>query len=102
MSEFKGTPGPWKLMPFSDSLRIDSQSSIVAFGADKDNLSMVYQGEDLTVKWEEERANAQLIAAAPELLEALKACLSWVNNGIARGAHVKAQAAITKALGETK
>jgi hypothetical protein len=125
MSEFKGTPGPWRLMPFSDSLRIDSQRSIVAFGADKDNLCMVCQGEDLMAKWEEERANAQLIAAAPELLKCLTdgttvnlpELLDWVAD---RMVHVYGEnenidfvltlrhrasvcrTAIAKALGETK
>lgn len=123
MNEFKGTPGPWRLMPFSDSLRIDSQNSIVAFGADKGNLSMVCQGGDLMSKWEEERANAQLIATAPELLEALQQLLAdsesdqvtldaeygmarnideIEKNGDLPASIVMARKAIAKALGETK
>ena len=111
MNQFKGTPGPWKLMPFSDSLRIDSQGSIVAFGANKDNLCMVCQGEDLMAKWEEERANAQLIAAAPELLEALQSLVIDYDEfrfKTHRHHHpqnpmmLKARKAIAKALGETK
>lgn len=51
-------------------------------------------------------ANAQLIAAAPELLESLQEMVSMMDDGDEPGAggewHIKASAAITKALGETK
>ena len=48
----------------------------------------------------EREANARLIAAAPELLEALEELLAetWINGAFAD----KARAAIAKAKGETK
>lgn len=52
---------------------------------------------------EEVEANARLIAAAPDLLEALKHCVDWLNAaGIAQSMPVQkqARAAIAKATGE--
>ena len=79
MKEFKGTPGPW----YWDEEGLGNKNHIV-FGKE-------YPAE-MTSK-----ANKDLIAAAPELLEALqdlesRACI-YVNTS-------KATAAINKALGE--
>jgi len=79
MKEFKGTPGPW----YWDEEGLGSKNHIV-FGKE-------YPAE-MTSK-----ANKDLIAAAPELLEALRdlesrACI-YVNTS-------KAKSAINKALGE--
>ena len=54
--------------------------------------------DDVPQKWKEKLANAHLIAAAPELYEALNA-LRLRPNGIAEQAQAKA--ALSKALGET-
>lgn len=48
---------------------------------------------------EQAKANAHLIAAAPELLEALIECKRWV---LCKELKGKAEAAIAKALGEMK
>lgn len=79
MKEFKGTPGPWHW----DEEGLGNKNHIV-FGKE-------YPAE-MTSK-----ANKDLIAAAPELLEALcdlesRACI-YVNTS-------KAKSAIKKALGE--
>ena len=79
MKEFKGTPGPWNW----DEEGLGNKNHIV-FGKE-------YPAE-MTSK-----ANKDLIAAAPELLEALRdlesrACI-YVNTS-------KAKSAINKALGE--
>lgn len=51
----------------------------------------------------ENRANARLIAAAPDLLKALKAMLEvWEHGGIYDYPIGKARAAIAKATGETQ
>ena len=56
----KGTPGPWKIGNYPDN--------DVVFGPDGHGVAWI---EDTTASCEEE-ANARLIAAAPELLEALR------------------------------
>ena len=98
MSKFKGTPGPWRVSEkVGDFIHIRHNNNEP--GAMSLNLAHVTARSS----WAREaEANAHLIAAAPELLEALQACLSWVNNGIARDAHIKATNAIKEALGETK
>jgi hypothetical protein len=60
MSETKHTPGPWQVEDSSDWMDI--------VDADGDLIAEIEPGEC-------EKGNAQLIAAAPELLEALKAVL---------------------------
>lgn len=64
----KHTPGPWRV--FSEGRKnpgIEAKSStIVLYGDDDEDCGI--RGEDS----EEQLANARLIAAAPELLEALK------------------------------
>lgn len=98
MVEFKGTPGPWRVSEkVGDFIHIRHDNNEP--GAMSLNLTHVTARSS----WSQEaEANARLIAAAPELLEALQECLGWVNNGMARDVHNKAQAAIAKALGETK
>ena len=60
MKEFKGTSGRWN---------INKWGQIV----DENNKAIVFTGLTLAMKDNEEtKANAKLIAAAPELLEALK------------------------------
>ena len=105
MSEFKGTKGPWSI---SEGW-IDKHVSIGAERHGAIALVLSDMESDYTCseikrasKRAELSANAKLIAAAPELLEALQNCLGWVNNGIARDAHEKAVKAISKALGETE
>ncbi|HDT4632300.1 TPA: hypothetical protein QHQ25_002197 [Klebsiella pneumoniae] len=85
MQEFKGTPGPWHVSN-ENALRI------------RDDKSFVTVATAGYVTNEEELATAYLIAAAPELLEALQLMLDsqvlpvW-HQSIAR-------AAINKALGK--
>ncbi|WP_436875846.1 hypothetical protein [Siccibacter turicensis] len=108
MEEFKGTPGPWKL------LREEVDKSYIRIRGTKPGerfavanvLTPVYDdaGER---ELKETRANAQLIAAAPELLESLQNVLSaWVDEDMADitdaedNSLIKARAAIAKALGK--
>ncbi len=65
MNEFKGTPGPW----FNNETAIHACEgrSYVA-----EEMS-IHRAVDVQI------ANAQLIAAAPELLEALNMALEWID-----------------------
>ena len=95
MTQFKGTPGPWRVSEKRGDL-IDIRHENNEPGAMSLNLAQVVARQS----WlKEAEANAQLIAAAPELLEALqdlqaRACI-YVNTS-------KAKAVINKATGETK
>ena len=59
--ELKHAPGPWSIR----------QESVWSVGTDHEMTALVYGCTD-----KEEEANAHLIAAAPDLLEALKAISS--------------------------
>ncbi|UVX31701.1 hypothetical protein PRB79_gp37 [Klebsiella phage VLCpiS13d] len=90
MSEFKGTPGPWGVNIIGQHWNNKSLTQIeITFGDEGECIcDTVYKAED-----------ANLIAAAPELLKELQAlvsrCRIYVNTS-------DAQAAIAKALGESK
>uniref|UniRef100_A0A483LRH6 Uncharacterized protein n=1 Tax=Klebsiella pneumoniae TaxID=573 RepID=A0A483LRH6_KLEPN len=103
MQDFKGTPGPWHVSN-ENALRI------------RDDQSFVTVATAEYVTNEEELATAYLIAAAPELLEALQLALNAMNemgdilnfNDLAEQSKVdeltpafdKARSAINKALGK--
>jgi hypothetical protein len=75
------TPGPWKIV-YSDGsgpeyITASNQSiATLRWGCSccKDTPDSF---DDMS---EEEQANARLIAAAPELLEALEFCYTWLEN----------------------
>lgn len=98
MSEFKGTPGPW----FSgDYGGVDGVGRFVGGLPAPDGCIYIC---DIKGRSDEHLANARLIAAAPELLEALQLCEEFMSllpstgfDGLAR--IEGARAAITKALG---
>lgn len=99
MKEFKGTPGPWIA---------DKTSRAVGPVSHDDDQSY---GILIPVAWVEfdqcvgiQASNQRLIAAAPELLEALQKMLSKAYKQNWNDAYPEeiqsAQAAINKALGE--
>ena len=101
MKEFKGTPGPW--VAHDDE---ESMATSVIMNDFGDILCVV--GTYMT-SFEEDYANANLIAAAPELLEALKELISGYEDREKSGMFdmlvhgdliEKANAAINKALGD--
>ncbi len=61
MTESSHTPGPWNVLEFKESLHITG-------GPRKRGLSLAR----IVLDDDEDKANARLIAAAPELLEASK------------------------------
>lgn len=91
MSEFKGTPGPWQKNYDGPSLPI-----ITNWAHGDEIVALVRTGE----------ADADLIAAAPDLLEALAGMLVSDNDTHRESDsrwsvfRLKAHAAIKKALGD--
>lgn len=111
MSEFKGTPGPWDVMNQTDvfgQLGGDSGDGAVADETDGWQIcdcavGMTKWGGDYTeLGYGVRVANARLISAAPELLEALQelAFLYEHDEGCRELTEYKrAKEAINKALG---
>ena len=95
MKEFKGTPGDWSVMMDDDEIKIIQSKSL-----EKGPIWKTYIAICEEVQC---REDANLIAAAPDLLEALQQLLEDVysNNDSVLGYRVdEARAAISKALGE--
>ena len=92
--EAKHTPGTWELVIARTMVHLHGAAG--------------YFGISLPWKTEQDKANARLIAAAPELLEALETLLqdarpvSWEDNDDPEQVEAwkKAQAAISKARGQ--
>ena len=100
MKEFQGTPGPWRVSEKRGDL-IDIRHNDSGIGAISLNLAHVVARQS----WlKEAEANARLIAAAPELLEALQKMVSKAYKQNWNDAYPEelqsAQSAINKALGE--
>lgn len=105
-SKAKYTPGPWKICK-----KFPHQKFIEVEHGDKHTkgaASLVIARVTCRTTWQEQQeANARLIAAAPELLEALQECVELleflspeVRGGYSPdGAYAKANSAIAKALG---
>jgi hypothetical protein len=107
MSEPKWTPGPWEVV---EPTAIDYRAPLV-YGADRQSLVAGAEsgGPIRAVSASEARANARLIAAAPELYQALSALLrhferkfvGWPATVGEVDARNRTIAALAKARGET-
>ena len=86
----KHTPGPWKVF-FTYNVQAKAERSV----ANCNTLSS--NGPDWEQIKDENQANAYLIAAAPELLEACEAALPFIDQPVI---VAKIKAAIAKARGE--
>lgn len=99
MDEFKGTPAPWGFYKESSA---DNGIDCVGAVDPKDGLEFevceVWGIDHDKTICEVSRANARLIAAAPELLEALQQVVAISDRK--HEAWDKAHAAIAKATGE--
>lgn len=100
MSEFKGTPGPWF---------VDDGGDVGSRSGRKDGTRDMVAGVAGCEWSEEDAANANLIAAAPELLEALQEMVAIVKKNTypqpdkpnsTWGRMEAAEAVIKKALGQ--
>lgn len=90
------TPGPWIVDP--DHPRDISPADDLRFG-----VASICNSDNINGSWvfgDQSKANARLIAAAPDLLKALEELLAW-NSGSGRPyPGTIAIAAISKAKGE--
>jgi hypothetical protein len=93
----KHTPGPWTAI--SDPLHFHSLTTIIA-GNVVQGIPQMRIDVGGKVDITELEANARLIAAAPDLLEALEALVTQVSNSHAYEELADARAAIDKAKGE--
>jgi hypothetical protein len=94
----KHTPAPWSV----DTNTNDLREAETIRGGDGVRIAATYKihehRDDKTKAYYEARANSRLIAAAPELLEALKNAIEIIE-GTGLDASIQ-RAAITKATGE--
>lgn len=99
MSKPKFTPGPWRVN-YSDIQAKDYDSSEFNLTVARINAFSASREEQL-----EEIANAALIAAAPEMYEALENILAYLNQDPTAGdvtyAVSKVEQALAKARGES-
>jgi hypothetical protein len=99
MLKFKGTQGPWLMK--SSSLGVHKYIDARIGGGLLQEVAVCGPTEQP----EQSSANAALIAAAPDLLEALQGLMALLDPDIhgSRGSALEnARAAIAKALGEEK
>jgi alkylhydroperoxidase family enzyme len=85
----KHTPGPWAVGPDLE----------VFYALNGVGITRPLKLTSMAGRTEEDRANARLIAAAPEMLEALQDLLNDVGKASSMLGAVKARAAIAKARG---
>ena len=103
------TPGPWLVWDSKGTARIDHTTGVYRQPDSSDEQIIALCDEDLSLSSDEQLANARLIAAAPELLEALEELdrlLDYTKSGAfshydRAKCVVVARAAIAKACGES-
>jgi hypothetical protein len=95
------TPGPWVVSDDVEGLYVSSRQSY-KYVCDIEVSNPAYAGAESVISKAEAQANARLIAAAPDLLEALQNLVVWVEHlpgGRSAWEYVNALAAIAKAKG---
>ena len=84
----KHTPGPWFHEPTGDGLE-----RLITGWPSENTCTVVGVVDGNKTSQETTEANARLIAAAPELLEALEALGDWLAHGLAKPEGAKPTAA---------
>lgn len=74
MKEFKGMPGPWVASKTDRSIGPVSRDDDQSYGMILPVAWVEFDGNDAY-----QQANANLIAAAPDLLEALQAAMDYID-----------------------
>jgi|SRR5690606_19984562 len=100
MSKFKGTPGPWKVRKWSGDEWPDRRISV---GPESDGIATAVCISPRYCSETQAEVNARLIAAAPELLEALRYAVDVLEDldmNLLHNVVENGKAAIAKALGE--
>ena len=121
MKEFEGTKGAWKLDPYNATLVCSTNSDngqiaeCCAPDVECNHIAYVSDGTHWEENEEVAKANAQLIATAPELLKALQGLLYIIDDsegvhGLSSSKHLsfweefpeveEAERVINKALGK--
>ena len=101
--EFRGTPGGWWLSEIDGGFGENGGIAIDGKHPEYEapfEVAEVWGIEDDTEHDERSRANAQLIAAAPELFEALNELLGHVSSVQVGSVYDEARAALAKATGQ--
>jgi hypothetical protein len=108
MKEFKGTPGPWAWTERSEVSEISSAQSSIPFSIHKEMGNAVAPIANIVnfppateAQTNYQRANEKLIAAAPQMLEALQGMIeAWeaVELNPESETILKAKAALSAAL----
>ncbi len=94
----KFTPGPWSVDPSRSTISSEAVTDLAILNMG--SLRYSWGGSDFLTEAHRE-ANARLISAAPDLLEALKAVLAEAR-GVNKAVTDAARAAIAKATGESE
>lgn len=84
--EIKHTPGPW---------HVGMKPGPIVYGPKGEQVSPL----NIMLDPEEAKANARLIAAAPELLDALKSVLPYLGEEVSSSVMRKVHDALSKAEG---
>jgi hypothetical protein len=86
MKDLKHTQGEWKVVEFPDKSDCFVQAPKTN-PSDPYEIEIMQDGHDGLYSYEQKMADAKLIAAAPELLEALTSMLNVFNRHLSEGQH---------------
>lgn len=80
MKDFKGTPGPWQVVDTYEEYNEQGPQIIIWNGDEQAHKPICDMGEMGDMNYAEELANANLIAAAPDMAAALQEIILLANS----------------------